>query len=143
MASGLPFFFDSIQNAGSKTAGFGMQVIGNEGVLDFRIDAEPLAHYRPGSPFDPRTPTRPWQPVHSDGLTATEPLPDLGRQLASHAAAGNDLIDALEQNRSPLCDAAAGRTTIEMVCAVLESHRLQGQTVPFPLRTRVNPLTLL
>jgi hypothetical protein len=49
----------------------------------------------------------------------------------------------MASNRSPLCSAADGRTTIEMISAVFESHRLQGHRVTFPLETRVNPLTLL
>ena len=143
MDSGIPLFFDSVQHAGSKAAGFGLQLIGNEGVIDLRIDMEPLAHYRAGNPFNPRTSSQPWQPIHSDGLSAQEPLPDLGRRIASHAIAGDDLIDAIQQNRAPLCDALAGRTTIEMVCAVMESHRLHGKTIDLPLQTRVNPFTLL
>ena len=35
-----------------------------------------------------------------------------------------------------------GRTTIEMISAVFESHRLRGP-VSFPLKTRENPLGLL
>jgi hypothetical protein len=34
------------------------------------------------------------------------------------------------------------RTTIEMISAVFESHRLGGLAT-FPLKTRENPLTLL
>jgi predicted dehydrogenase len=50
MENGLPLFFDSVQNAGTRDAGFGLQLIGNEGIIDLRIDAEPLAHLRPGNP---------------------------------------------------------------------------------------------
>jgi hypothetical protein len=32
---------------------------------------------------------------------------------------------------------------IEMISAVFESHRLNGQRVTFPLKTRQNPLALL
>lgn len=143
MESGLPLFFDSVQNAGTRDAGFGVQLIGTEGVIDFRIDAEPLAHLRRGSPFNPRTATQPWQPIHSDGLSPKEPIPNLGKQVSGHLTAGLDLIAAIEENRPPLCDAEAGRTTIEMICAILESHRQAGQTIPLPLKIRVNPLTLL
>ena len=143
MANGLPLFFDSVQNAGTRDAGFGLQLIGTEGLIDLRIDAEPLAHLRRGSPFNPRAASQPWQPVFSAGLTAEEPIAGLGKQISSHSAAALDLIAAIEEDRAPLCDAAAGRTTIEMICAVFESHRLAGQAVRFPLETRVNPLTRL
>jgi predicted dehydrogenase len=143
MENGLPLFFDSVQNAGTRDAGFGLQLIGNEGVIDLRIDAEPLNHLRRGSPFNPRTASQPWQPIHSDGLSPKEPLVNLGKDISSHATAGRDLIAAIEENRPPLCDAEAGRTTIEMICAILESHRQASQTISFPLKTRQNPLTLL
>lgn len=143
MENGLPLFFDSVQNAGTRNAGFGLQLIGNEGVIDLRIDAEPLAHLRLGSPFNPRSASQPWQPIHSDGLSPQEPLPDLGKHIGGHLTAGRELIAAIEENRPPLCDAEAGRTTIEMICAILESHRQAGQTIPLPLKIRVNPLTLL
>lgn len=143
MTDGLPLFFDSIQNAGVKESGFGLQIIGNQGVIDFRIDQEPLIHFRPGSPFDPRRPSAPWQIITSAGIQDKEPIADLASKVGSHIAAAEDLIDAIEQDRPPLCDAAAGRTTIEMVCAILESHRHGGQRTALPLKTRVNPLTLL
>ena len=143
MENGLPLFFDSVQNAGTRDACFGLQLIGNEGIIDLRIDAEPLAHLRLGSPFNPRTNTQPWQPIHSDGLSEREPIPNLGKDISSHTTAGRDLIDAIEQNRPPLCDAEAARTTIEMICAILESHRHASHTISFPLKTRQNPLTLL
>ena len=144
MTDGTPLFFDSIQNAGEKQAGFGLQIIGTKGILDFRIDREPFAHACLGSPFDPfAKEPRVWQPVTTGGIGQPEPIADLGKQLSSHEAAGRDLIAAIEENRAPLCSAASARETIEMVCAIFESHRLNGQRVPFPLETRVNPLTLL
>lgn len=143
MEDGLPLFFDSVQNAGAKETGFGLQIIGTQGVIDLRIDKEPLIFVRQGSPFDPHKPSQPWQIITSGGVQEKEPIAGLGAHLSSHVAAGEDLIAAIEEDRAPLCDAVAGRTTIEMVCAILESHRHGGQRTALPLKTRVNPLTLL
>ncbi|OYW73870.1 MAG: 3-chlorobenzoate-3,4-dioxygenase [Verrucomicrobia bacterium 12-59-8] len=144
LASGVPMFFDSIQNAGAKEAGFGLQIIGTKGVIDFRIDQEPLAHLCVGSPFNPNAKEpRQWQPITTAGVNQPEPIANLGKQLSSHETAGLDLIAAMQENRAPLCDAEQGRQTIEMISAVFESHRLNGQRVTIPLQTRVNPLTLL
>ncbi|MEM1441425.1 MAG: Gfo/Idh/MocA family oxidoreductase, partial [Verrucomicrobiota bacterium] len=44
MSSGVPVYFDSLQNAGSKEAGFGFQFIGTNGLIDLRADREPLVH---------------------------------------------------------------------------------------------------
>ncbi len=144
MTNQVPLFFDSIQNAGDKEAGFGLQIIGTKGIIDFRIDKEPFAQICLGSPFNPfaKAP-RVWQPITTGGIGKPEPIADLGKQLSSHEAAGLDLIAAIQENRAPLCDAASARETIEMVCSIFESHRLGSQRVPFPLQTRVNPLTLL
>ncbi|MBK8036650.1 MAG: Gfo/Idh/MocA family oxidoreductase [Verrucomicrobiaceae bacterium] len=143
LAQGIPLFFDSVQNAGVKEAGFGLQIIGTKGVIDFRIDQEPVAHLRPGSPFQPNLKASPWLPITTAGIGKPEPIANLGKKLSSHETAGLDLIAAIHENRAPLCDAVQGRQTIEMICAVFESHRLNGQRVPLPLKTRVNPLTLL
>lgn len=143
MTNGVPLFFDSIQNAGDKAASFGLQIIGTKGVIDFRIDKEPFAHLCIGSPFNPfAKEPRVWQSITTGGI-GKPPEAEIGKQVASHETAGLDLIAAIQENRAPLCDAEAGRETIEMVCAIFESHRLGGQRVPFPLKTRVNPLTLL
>ncbi len=143
MANGLPLFFDSVQNAGRKETGFGLQLIGNEGIIDLRIDMEPLAHLRKGSPFDPRSASQPWEVVTSAGLGGKEPIADLKSHVGGHLAAAEDLFAAIAEDRPPLCGAEAGRTSIEMICAVLESHRLGGKRVALPLETRVNPLSLL
>ena len=143
LADGVPLFFDSVQNAGVKEAGFGLQIIGTKGIIDFRIDQEPVAHLCLGSPFNSfAKEPRQWQPITTAGINQPEPIADLGKQLSSHEAAGLDLIAAIQGNRAPLCDAVQGRQTIEMVSAVFESHRLNGQRVALPLKTRVNPLTL-
>ena len=143
LAKGLTLYFDSMKEAGVKEAGFGLQIICTKGIIDFRIDAEPLAHLLPGSPFQPKSDARAWVPITTGGVGVTEPIKDLGRQVSSHEIAGRDLISCMEQNRTPLCDGVQGRQTIEAISAVFESHRLRGQRVSLPLQTRVNPLSLL
>jgi predicted dehydrogenase len=140
MANGLPLFFDSRRNHGDKEANFGLQLIGTAGVIDLRIDTEPLVHLRRGNPHNPKAPSRPWVPVTSGGVDQPEPIPGLDRRIASHQAAAEDLLAALREGRPPLCDAEAGRTTVEMICAVFESHRLGGARVTLPLARRDHPL---
>jgi predicted dehydrogenase len=138
---GVPAFFDSVQNAGDKAAGFGVQLIGTKGVIDFRVDTEPFVHLLPGGALHPQKEPRTWSPISSAGPGQPEPIADLAKQVTSHQLAAQDLLAALRENRTPLCDANAARTTIEMICAVFESHRLGSQRVTFPLKTRENPLT--
>jgi len=140
LAGGVPYFFDSVQNAGTKDAGFGLQVIGTKGILDFRIDRQPLAHFRAGNPFQPTTAAQPWQPVSSAGIGQPEPIADLAKRLSSHQIAGEDLIAAIQENRPPICDDRQGRVTVEMACAIFGFHRQGGQRITFPLANRENPL---
>ena len=133
MENGVSFFFDSIKDGRLKKpayddpASFGLQVFGNAGVIDFRMDQEPFAWIQTGSVAR--------KPVLADK--------DIAKQVSSHETAGLDLIAAIQNNRAPLCDAVQGREITEMISAVFESHRLNGQRVTFPLQTRQNPLTLL
>ena len=143
MESGIPVFFESIERAGSRAAGFGLQLIGTEGIIDFRLDQEPLAQFLQGNPFLPKKEARAWVPISSAGPGKPEPITDLMEQFKSHRLPGRDLLAALRENRQPLCSAEDGRVTVEMILGIFESHRLEGRRVTFPLQTRENPLTLL
>jgi len=143
MANGLPAFFDSVQNAGTKTAGFGVQVIGTEGIIDLRIDAEPLAHMLVGSPFGPNNQPRTWLPMTTAGVGKKEPIEDIRKRVGGHVGPGRDLISAIQENREPLCCAKDARVTLEMTMGIFESHRLNGQRVELPMKDRQNPLLRL
>ena len=143
MESGVPVFFDSIKGAGNKAANFGLQLIGVNGIIDIRIDTQPLAHLIPGSPFLPAKEPRPWIPIGSAGAGEPEPIANVGNPVGSHALAARDLLAAIREDRAPLCSARDGRTIVEMICATFESHRLGGARVPWPLATRRNALELM
>jgi predicted dehydrogenase len=143
MEQGVPLFFDSTQGAGEKAAGFGMQLIGTKGIVDLRSDREPFAQLLRGSPFLPAAEPRAWVPISSAGAGQPEPLAELKDGGNRHLFAGRDLIAAMRDKRAPLCSAGDGRVVVEMICAVFESHRLDGQRVTFPLKTRQNPLAML
>lgn len=123
MERGVPLVFDSVRGAGKKADGFGLRLVGTEGTIDLRVDEDPFARLAD-------------KPVGPAGADVVKPV-------SSHELAARDLLAAMCEDRAPLCDARAGRVTVEMICAVLESHRLGGQRVTFPLQTRQNPLTLL
>ena len=125
MESGVPLFFDSVRGAGKKAEGFGLQLVGTKGTIDLRVDEDPFARLLPSQ-----------QPVGPIG-------PDIAKPVSSHELAGRDLLAAMREDRVPLCSAQDGRVIVEMISAVLESHRLNGQRVTFLLATRQNPLTLL
>ncbi|MFG0263736.1 MAG: Gfo/Idh/MocA family protein [Rhodopirellula sp. JB055] len=141
MSNGIITTFDSVANDGTENAGFGLRLIGSKGTIAIHIDKSPLAYLLPGNPF--RTPTEPtaWIPITAAGIGKPEPRKDLRQMVEHHGFPARDLVAAIREDRQPLCDAVQGRTTVEMVCAALESHRQNGALVPFPLKHRDNPLS--
>jgi len=137
---GVPVSFDSKRGAGVAEAGFGMHLIGTEGVIDLRMDAEPIAHFLPGNPFSPKSGAREWIPVTSGGIGVPEPVADIRKQVAGHAAPVADLVAAIREGREPLCSARDGRAVVEMTMAVFASHLQDGAAVPLPLEEREHPL---
>lgn len=143
MQRGLIAAFDSIANDGTRGAGFGLQIIGSEGMIDINCDHSPLAYLVPGNPFEPSKQSRPWIPITSAGAGKPEPLQDLDETVGHHVGPVRDLIETLGTDRQPLCSVYEGATTVEMICAVFASHRGGGQTVAIPLQARDNELARL
>jgi predicted dehydrogenase len=139
MENGLFAYFDSIAKAGNAAAGFGLQIMGTEGVIDLRIDREPLAHIRRGSPFQPTPSATAWLPISSGGIDVAEPIKNLGQDVAKHWRPGRDLLQAIASNQEPLCSARDAAITIEMISAVATSHLQNGARVELPLSSRENP----
>ena len=139
MESGIPVFFDSIQNAGTREAGFGIQVVGNGGIIDLRADREPLAHLWSGNPHTPSTDPKAWKPITSAGVDQPEPIENIRDLVGGHLAPVRDLIDSIGENRNPLCSAKDGRVVVAMTMAVFDSHRQGGERVSFPLEERRHP----
>lgn len=72
--SGIPVYFNSIQNYGKREAGFGLVIIGNEGMLNLRCDQTPFAYLQKGTPWNPRPHSRSWQPIGPQG-PGSAPVP--------------------------------------------------------------------
>ncbi len=147
--SGIPVFYDGLKDANVKEASFGMQIIGNNGLIDIRCSVEdypesqPLAHLVPGSPHVPPTAPREWLPITSAGVGKPEPVSGIIKLIRGHRKPITDLMAAVAEDRQPFCTAADGRLTIEMIFAAFESHRRHGTRVEFPLTEKRNPLSLL
>lgn len=139
MESGIPAYFDSIRASGVPAANFGIQLIGNKGLIDCRIDVHPFAHLVPGNPFQPTKEPRPWIPISSAGAGEPEPIADLGRLVSNHTLGARDLIAAMKENRPTLCNAEDGRVIVEMITAVFASQAANGVRIPFPLLDREHP----
>lgn len=131
--------FDSIANDGTQNQGFGLQIIGSDGMIAIRADREPLAYLVPGNPFQPKSSPSRWLPISSGGVDVEEPEPDLIHRVQHHDVAAADLIQAIREDRDPLCSGAQAAATIEMICAVFQSHVQGGAAIEFPLIQRGQP----
>ena len=140
MERGFPFYFETIKGAGNKAAGFGYQIIGTEGLIDFRADAVQLPYLVPGSPFKPANEPRPWIPITTAGPGQPEPLTDISQNVMGHLAGARDLIAAVREDKKPVVSAEDGRLIIEMIFAVFQSHIKNGARVTFPIEGKTNPL---
>ena len=143
MSKGVIAYFDSIANDGTGNQGFGLRLVGSEGIIDIKADRTPLAHLIPGNPFGPVKELRPWIPISTNGPGEPETRQDAIGKVIHHDTAAKDLIAAIRENREPLCGVREGAMTVEMICAVFESHRQEGRAVSLPLKERGNALTKL
>jgi len=142
MDSGIAAYFASkrAMGAGGESR-FGLQIFGSKGIIDMITGHLPSVQFLPDPLWSPGRSKADWIAVSSAGIGKPEPLKE-GGLGAGNRLIVQDLFSAIENDRDPECDMYEARTTIEMISAVFESHRL-GRTVTLPLKTRENPLTLL
>jgi predicted dehydrogenase len=140
MDEGVTAYFASMRNMGVKSR-FGLQIFGSEGIIEILSGYLPAVNYLPDPNWSPGRSDAKWIPVSSAGAGQPEPLPDGGLN-AGNVLACQDLLAAIEEDRLPECSVYEGRTTVEMIAAVFESHRLGG-LAEMPLKNRKNPLTML
>ena len=139
--NGITGYFGSHRGQAGKPSRFGLQVCGSKGVLQLYTGYLEPAYVLLDSSWSPGKTGTDWQTISSQGVGKPETRQGRGLQ-GGNVAAINDLLDAIEQNRLPLCNIYEARATIEMIMAVFESQRLQAP-VPLPLTSRKHPLSLL
>ena len=96
------------QGAWHRAAGFGLQVVGNEGFWT-RCDKEPL-YYRKGRHGTHGQ--RDWVPLSSGGLNQTQ---DAKGTVQNHLAAIRDLVNCSQGDGEPKCGLAEGIRTVSFV----------------------------
>lgn len=141
LSNGATGYFNSHRNAAQGGNRFGLRIYGERGVIEILTGYLPAVHYLPDPLWSPGRSGTAWTPVSSAGVGKPEPLKD-GAAHAGNLLACRDLIAAIEQDRQPEASIYEGRTTVEMIAGVFESHRV-GAAVAFPLKNRGNPLAAL
>jgi len=133
-------FFTHVAKAGANTR-YWLEVRGTKGVIHIGFGILPVAYLcaDPSGMFGKSKAE--WQEITSAGLGKPEPLTtkelDNGNVLIV-----NDLIEAIEKDRTPLDSLHDGRAALEMILAVYESHRLE-RVVELPLKNRKHPLAMM
>jgi len=132
---GVTAYFGSRKNAPGGR--FGIQIFGTKGIVEIATGFLPGAFYLADPSWSPGRSNAAWQPISSAGVARPETIQD--EALAGNIAIVEDLLAAIEMDRDPECSAYEGRVTVEMICAIFDSHR-QGKRVDFPLAYRRNPV---
>ena len=138
--SGIPVYFDSIKDNGQRSAGFGLTIVGNEGLVNLRCDKEPMAFFKKGIPWNPASEPKGWEAIGQNGPGSPPFPPQEIHDLHHHVTSCNDLLAAIEEDRLPLCNHLEAKETVEMVISTFESHRQGSKAISFPLDVRDNPL---
>lgn len=138
---GVQGYFASRRGAAGKPTRFAVQIFGSKGMIELESGYLVKANLLRDGGWSPARSGAKWETITSAGIGVPEPRTD-GNYEGGHVAAIEDLLDAIEQNRETKCSARDCTAIIEMIAAVFESHRV-GKPVELPLKTRVNPLTLL
>ena len=134
-SGGLHGYFASRSSDDVSGARFGVMLYGSRGVISVPLTAvpnEPAMILR----------TSTWAMEGTAGAWERIEPPSNGLSMVRDAANTimiMDLLEAVEQNREPVCGARDGRWTIEMVTGIYQSQ-LSGGRVAFPLRDRRQPL---
>lgn len=139
LESGLLATYKTFTNDGSKSQGYSLHLIGTEGTITIPIDGNPFAWLTKGSPANPESRKNPRIPITTAGPGKQEPDPDRVTQVYNHVLGVLDLIEAVDQNRPPLCSAEDAALAVEMITAAFASHIQNGARVTFPLANRGNP----
>jgi predicted dehydrogenase len=138
---GATAYFGSKRAMSRGNGRFGLQIYGSQGVLEILTGHLPSVQFLADPLWSPGQSKAAWVPVTSAGIGKPEPHQEGGLD-AGNILAVKDLLSSIENDRQPECNVLEGRTTVEMISAVFESHRV-GRPVTLPLKTRDNPLALL
>ena len=127
---GIHATFTSAGELRAATAGWGIEFHLENGAVRIQLDLPPTVFVRRSSEWQASGRTDTWEPLAASVLK--EPAP-----TATNAAA--DWLDAIAQDREPICSGKNGAWAVEMAMGVYQAA-LTGSRATFPLAARTHPL---
>ncbi len=127
--NGVAGFFDSRRDQVGVNDRYGLEIVGEEGIISLRGGTTNTLMIYPHPLWAPADTRQTWQPLV---------FPNIPTQSA-HELAVSDLIKAIEENRDPICSGRDGVKALEMVMGAYESQ-ITGTRVALPMVNRSHPL---
>lgn len=140
-ANGVFGDFASRRGAAGSPSRFAIQALCSKGIVEMETGYLTKATILRDSSWSPGRSGKSWEPITSAGIGRPEPRTDNSYE-GGHVAGINNLLDCIEHDRTTKCSFEDAKSIIEMIAAVFESQRVGGP-IDVPMKTRVNPLTLL
>ncbi|MDX2035204.1 MAG: Gfo/Idh/MocA family oxidoreductase [Isosphaeraceae bacterium] len=131
--------FETARPSAGAGKRFGLQIHGAKGVIHFETGWLPPARLLLDETWHGSAGGSKWTEISSAGLGKPEPLSRETSLDVANKAIVADLIEAVENDRPPLCSVYDGRAALEMLLACHASHRAGGM-VALPLADRKHPL---
>jgi len=128
--NGVNATFTSAAALRETTAGWGIELHCAKGVARIHIDLEPVVFVRKSTAWQASGRTDTWHPLSATVLKGAEP------RVTNPVT---DWLDAIAENREPVCSGKDGAWAIEMVMGVYQAA-LTEKRVWFPLTVRTHPL---
>ncbi|MBN2312129.1 MAG: Gfo/Idh/MocA family oxidoreductase [Candidatus Hydrogenedentes bacterium] len=131
---GMAGYFDSMKNLDGNGGRFGIDLYGSRGVVSIRIGAAAAVYWLDEPTWAPGGRESAWRPL-PDAPTAalSDPVKERNKAIT------DDLIAAVEEERTPAISLQDGRAAVEMIQAANEAY-ITGGRVSMPLTERSHPL---
>ena len=136
-ANGVNVSFTSRAQQRDAAGPWGLELIGSKATAKINANIPPQVFVRTSTPWKADGKTDEWRRLEDD---PTKNLPASAQGFpAANAKLVDDWLDAIANQREPICSGRNAAKAVEMVLAVYHAA-LTGQRVPLPLKVRTHPL---
>jgi len=136
-AHGVTATFTSRAKLRSTVEHWGIELIGSKAAVRILADIFPMVYLLKSGKWEESGRIGHWQRLENDpALNAT---PAERSVAAANRRVAGDWLEAIQENREPICSGRAARQALEMVMAIYHAG-LSSSRVALPLKDRTHPL---